>query len=204
MRRKIAAVTSSRATTATCIGRCASLRHTRGGSEDHRAGVPSLSRIRLHSKRDREKTGSRLRPGSNAPQFGQRCRHGQDDRCGNSRLADCLGRCARLVNADLQTLRDARARVVATALRIPLVHIEGGEISEGVIDDAIRNALTKLSHIHFTSTGVGASTRRRHGRGGLARSSRRRSFTRPLAPQPAMSREQVEARLDIISRALLP
>ena len=41
---------------------------------------------------------------------------------------------------------------VATALRIPLAHIEGGEISEGAIDDAIRNALTKLSHFHFTSS----------------------------------------------------
>ncbi len=41
---------------------------------------------------------------------------------------------------------------VALALRIPLAHIEGGEISEGAIDDAVRNALTKLAHLHFTST----------------------------------------------------
>jgi UDP-N-acetylglucosamine 2-epimerase (non-hydrolysing)/GDP/UDP-N,N'-diacetylbacillosamine 2-epimerase (hydrolysing) len=41
---------------------------------------------------------------------------------------------------------------VALALRIPLAHIEGGEVSEGAIDDAVRNALTKLSHVHFTST----------------------------------------------------
>jgi UDP-hydrolysing UDP-N-acetyl-D-glucosamine 2-epimerase len=41
---------------------------------------------------------------------------------------------------------------VALALRIPVAHIEGGEISEGAIDDAVRNALTKLSHVHFTST----------------------------------------------------
>lgn len=40
----------------------------------------------------------------------------------------------------------------ACAMRIPMAHIEGGEISQGAIDDAIRNALTKLSHIHFTST----------------------------------------------------
>jgi UDP-N-acetylglucosamine 2-epimerase (non-hydrolysing)/GDP/UDP-N,N'-diacetylbacillosamine 2-epimerase (hydrolysing) len=37
-------------------------------------------------------------------------------------------------------------------LRIPIAHIEGGEISEGAIDDAVRNALTKMAHIHFTST----------------------------------------------------
>jgi UDP-hydrolysing UDP-N-acetyl-D-glucosamine 2-epimerase len=41
---------------------------------------------------------------------------------------------------------------VALALRIPIAHIEGGELSQGAIDDAVRNALTKMSHIHFTST----------------------------------------------------
>lgn len=41
---------------------------------------------------------------------------------------------------------------VALALRIPMAHIEGGERSEGAIDDAVRNALTKMSHVHFTST----------------------------------------------------
>jgi UDP-hydrolysing UDP-N-acetyl-D-glucosamine 2-epimerase len=41
---------------------------------------------------------------------------------------------------------------VALALRIPIAHIEGGEVSEGAIDDAVRNALTKMSHIHFTAT----------------------------------------------------
>jgi UDP-hydrolysing UDP-N-acetyl-D-glucosamine 2-epimerase len=41
---------------------------------------------------------------------------------------------------------------VAVALRIPIAHIEGGEVSQGAIDDAVRNALTKLSHIHFACT----------------------------------------------------
>ncbi len=41
---------------------------------------------------------------------------------------------------------------VALALRIPIAHIEGGEVSEGAIDDAVRNALTKLAHLHFTPT----------------------------------------------------
>lgn len=40
----------------------------------------------------------------------------------------------------------------ALALRIPVAHIEGGEISQGAIDDHVRNALTKLAHLHFTST----------------------------------------------------
>jgi len=40
----------------------------------------------------------------------------------------------------------------ALAMRIPVAHIEGGEVSQGAIDDQVRNALTKLSHVHFTST----------------------------------------------------
>jgi UDP-hydrolysing UDP-N-acetyl-D-glucosamine 2-epimerase len=40
----------------------------------------------------------------------------------------------------------------ALALRIPIAHIEGGEVSQGAIDDQVRNALTKMAHIHFTST----------------------------------------------------
>src|ERR1043166_431509 len=40
----------------------------------------------------------------------------------------------------------------ALALRIPVAHIEGGEVTEGAIDDAVRNALTKLSHLHLTTT----------------------------------------------------
>jgi UDP-N-acetylglucosamine 2-epimerase (non-hydrolysing)/GDP/UDP-N,N'-diacetylbacillosamine 2-epimerase (hydrolysing) len=47
---------------------------------------------------------------------------------------------------------------VALALRIPVAHIEGGEVSQGAIDDQVRNALTKLAHVHFTST---ATARRR-------------------------------------------
>ena len=40
----------------------------------------------------------------------------------------------------------------ALALRVPIAHIEGGEITAGAIDDAVRNALTKMSHLHFACT----------------------------------------------------
>ncbi len=68
-------------------------------------------------------------------------------------LADCFGQ----MRPDLLLLIADRYEMlapasVALALRIPIAHIEGGEISEGAIDDAVRNALTKLSHVHFTST----------------------------------------------------
>ena len=36
--------------------------------------------------------------------------------------------------------------------RIPVAHIHGGESTEGVIDEPIRHAITKMSHLHFTST----------------------------------------------------
>jgi len=66
-------------------------------------------------------------------------------------LADALGR----MRPDLLLLIADRYEMlapaaVALALRIPIAHIEGGEVSSGAIDDAVRNALTKLSHLHFT------------------------------------------------------
>lgn len=43
---------------------------------------------------------------------------------------------------------------VSTALfyKIPIAHLHGGEITEGAYDDCIRHAITKMSHLHFTST----------------------------------------------------
>jgi len=35
---------------------------------------------------------------------------------------------------------------------IPICHVEGGDITEGAIDDNIRHSITKLSHLHFVST----------------------------------------------------
>jgi len=113
-------------------------------------------------------------------------------------LADCLGQ----MRPDLLLLIADRYEMlapasVATALRIPLAHVEGGEISEGVIDDAVRNALTKLSHIHFTSTelararvvAMGQEEWRVHRAGAPSLDHLRRSSL--------ISREQVEARLDV-------
>jgi len=36
--------------------------------------------------------------------------------------------------------------------RIPIAHLHGGEATHGLIDEAIRHAITKMSHLHFTST----------------------------------------------------
>ena len=40
----------------------------------------------------------------------------------------------------------------ALIYKIPIAHLHGGEITEGAFDDAIRHAITKMSHLHFTST----------------------------------------------------
>lgn len=40
----------------------------------------------------------------------------------------------------------------ALFFKIPVAHLHGGEITEGAYDDAIRHAITKMSHLHFTST----------------------------------------------------
>ena len=40
----------------------------------------------------------------------------------------------------------------ALPFKIPVAHIHGGESTEGLMDEAIRHALTKMSHLHFVST----------------------------------------------------
>jgi UDP-hydrolysing UDP-N-acetyl-D-glucosamine 2-epimerase len=113
-------------------------------------------------------------------------------------LADTLGR----MRPDLLLLIADRYEMlapatVALALRIPIAHIEGGEISEGAIDDAVRNALTMMSHIHFTSTegarerviSMGEEPWRVHRAGAPSLDHLRR--------QTLYSREQVEERLGV-------
>lgn len=47
-----------------------------------------------------------------------------------------------------EILAAAQAAMIA---RIPIAHIHGGETTEGAIDEAIRHAITKMSHFHFTA-----------------------------------------------------
>jgi UDP-hydrolysing UDP-N-acetyl-D-glucosamine 2-epimerase len=44
------------------------------------------------------------------------------------------------------------AASAALPFALPLAHVHGGESTEGLIDEAIRHALTKMSHVHFVST----------------------------------------------------
>lgn len=45
----------------------------------------------------------------------------------------------------------AAAALAATMARVPIVHLHGGEETAGAIDNVLRHAMTKLSHLHFTS-----------------------------------------------------
>ena len=44
------------------------------------------------------------------------------------------------------------AAQAAMLARVPIAHIHGGELTEGVIDEAVRHSLTKMSHLHFVAT----------------------------------------------------
>ena len=44
------------------------------------------------------------------------------------------------------------AAVAAMIMRIPISHLHGGELTEGMIDEGIRHSITKMSYLHFTST----------------------------------------------------
>jgi GDP/UDP-N,N'-diacetylbacillosamine 2-epimerase (hydrolysing) len=39
----------------------------------------------------------------------------------------------------------------ALVARIPVAHVHGGEATEGLIDEAIRHSITKMSHLHFVA-----------------------------------------------------
>jgi UDP-hydrolysing UDP-N-acetyl-D-glucosamine 2-epimerase len=61
------------------------------------------------------------------------------------------------LNPDMVVVLGDRYEIFAacsTALtaRLPIVHIHGGEATKGLIDDALRHSITKMAHIHFTST----------------------------------------------------
>lgn len=44
------------------------------------------------------------------------------------------------------------AVVAAVPFRLPVAHIQGGELTQGAIDEQFRHSITKLAHLHFAST----------------------------------------------------
>lgn len=67
----------------------------------------------------------------------------------------------REIQPDLIVIHGDRVETLAGAIvgcinNIPVAHIEGGEVS-GTVDEMIRHAVTKLSHLHFVSNESAAS-----------------------------------------------
>ena len=65
-----------------------------------------------------------------------------------------------LVGDRSETLAAAFAATIAAT---PIIHLHGGEESEGAIDNAMRHAVTKLSHLHLVSHEVHARRVRQMG-----------------------------------------
>ena len=60
------------------------------------------------------------------------------------------------LNPDIVLILGDRFEILAAAqaamiARIPIAHVHGGELTAGVIDDAIRHSVTKMSQIHFVA-----------------------------------------------------
>ena len=73
-----------------------------------------------------------------------------------SGFANKFNEAVKKINPDLIVILGDRFEILAAATiavihNIPICHLHGGESTEGLIDDTIRHAITKLSSIHFVS-----------------------------------------------------
>lgn len=68
------------------------------------------------------------------------------------RYADALTRIAPDILVVLGDRYETFAAAAASLiLNIPVAHIHGGEVTRGAVDDSLRHAVTKMSHLHFTA-----------------------------------------------------
>jgi GDP/UDP-N,N'-diacetylbacillosamine 2-epimerase (hydrolysing) len=63
------------------------------------------------------------------------------------------------IKPDLMVVLGDRYEILSAVISallsgVPVAHIHGGEVTTGSFDDAIRNAITKMSHLHFTATEI--------------------------------------------------
>ncbi|WP_274362521.1 UDP-N-acetylglucosamine 2-epimerase [Paenibacillus thermotolerans] len=70
-------------------------------------------------------------------------------------FADALDR----LKPDIVVLLGDRYEILCAAqaamiAKIPIAHLHGGEVTEGAVDEAIRHAVTKMSHLHFVAADV--------------------------------------------------
>ena len=107
------------------------------------------------------------------------------------------------INPDAILILGDRYEIFSCAIsaclnRIPIIHIHGGERTEGLIDEGIRHSITKLSHLHLVSTNeykkrviqLGESKSRVHNVGSLG--------VEAIKKTELMSKKELQEELNII------
>ena len=84
-----------------------------------------------------------------------------------SKSVKYFGKALKVINPNLIVIHGDRVEALAASIycnlnNILISHIEGGEVS-GTVDESIRHATTKLSHIHFVSNNKAKNILRRMG-----------------------------------------
>lgn len=69
-------------------------------------------------------------------------------------ITEKLGRCLGKLKPDALVILGDRYELlpvasIAVVMNIPIIHLCGGEITEGAIDEQVRHAITKMAHLHF-------------------------------------------------------
>ncbi len=77
-------------------------------------------------------------------------------------FADVLGDadCVLVLGDRIEAFAAASA---ASVIGVPVVHLHGGDVAEGVADEAMRHAITKLAHLHLPATPTSAQRIERMG-----------------------------------------
>jgi UDP-hydrolysing UDP-N-acetyl-D-glucosamine 2-epimerase len=88
----------------------------------------------------------------------------------------------------------------ALIARIPVAHIAGGDLTEGAFDDAIRHAITKLSHLHFVTSEAAAHRVRQLGEADARVFVTGSPGIDQLLATPKLARDQLERRLGLALR----
>jgi len=91
------------------------------------------------------------------------CKFYSDNPTGISNiLSKCVVESSKIFKAfrpDILIVLGDRYEILASTIaahlsRIPVAHIHGGEVTQGVVDDAFRHSITKMSHIHFVANKI--------------------------------------------------
>ncbi len=91
------------------------------------------------------------------------CKFNSDNPEGLSKImSECILKSSNIfktLKPDLLIVLGDRYEILASTIsahlsRIPVAHIHGGEVTQGVIDDAFRHSITKMSHVHFVANAI--------------------------------------------------